>query len=305
MAGSGKHVLITGGSRGIGFAAATLLARSGYRVTITSRSVDGAQAAAERIREFVPGAAARGVALELASLEAVRSFAARLVDEGQPLHVVIANAAQWPQGRQPVLTVDGYEQLFATNHLGHVLLVTRLLPLLRASAQATGEARVVVVSSRLHLPGSMGPDPRFNFDDLDLQGAFDPLVAYKHSKLANIWFAYELNRRVAGDGITANALCPGFVPETEAERSRGIKRWLFNHVMPRLPFATPLHVAAATYLYVATDPSLRGVGGKFYAEDREIASSAESYDERKAQRLWEMCQAIVEAQRVAPASGAQ
>lgn len=288
-----KLVLITGGSRGLGFAAARKFARAGFRVVLTSRSAARADEAAAALRLETPEAVIWGMALDLSSLGNVRAFAAELAAQEDALHVLVANAANPPNAKVPEYTAEGFETTFATNHLGHFLLTTELLPSLSAAADRTGEARVVVVSSRLHQPKSMGPEVRFDFSDPNLTRNYHPMVAYKNSKLANLWFAYELNRRVQGSGITANALCPGFVPTTIANDARGLRWFMFRQVLSRLPFARTLDEATDTYLFVATHPSLKGIGGRFCAEGREISSSPESYDEGKAARLWALSEELV------------
>jgi NAD(P)-dependent dehydrogenase (short-subunit alcohol dehydrogenase family) len=287
-------VLITGGNRGLGFGAAEKLAQLGFRVVLTSRSGARAQEAAAQIRGRVAGGEVRGLALDLSSLTAVHSFAKRFAAEESALHVLIANAFANPRSKKPQYTVDGHETTFAVNHLGHFLLVTKLLPLLEAGAEEAEGARVVVVSSGLHSPGTIGPEVDFDLDDLDMRKrAYNRKVAYKNSKLANLLFAYELDRRMQGRGIRTNALCPGFVPETGLEKAKGLRRLLFRYVYHRLPFAKSLDEAVETYVYVATDPSLKGVGGKFYAEKREIPSSPESYDLEKAARLWQASEEMI------------
>lgn len=287
-----RLVLITGGSRGLGFAAAKKLAQRNLRVILTSRSMERAQQAATEIRATVPGADVQGMALDLGSLTAVCAFAAHVAATERAVHVLITNAAALPS-KQRQLSVDGYELTFATNHLGHFLLTKLLLPQLEVAANATGEARVVVISSRLHRPTSMGPKTDFRFDDLTMLTNYRAMRAYKNSKLANLWFTYELNRRIRGSGITANALCPNFVPETISSEATGVRRLLYQFVFSLLPFARSLDEATNTYLYVATNPVLKGVGGKFYGEQAEIESSAESYDQAKATELWNISEALV------------
>ena len=288
-----KLVLITGGSRGLGFAAARKFARAGFRVVLTSRSATRADEAATALRLETPEAVIRGMALDLSSLGSVRAFAAELAAQEDALHVLVANAANIPNAKVPEYTAEGFETTFATNHLGHFLLTTELLPRLSAAADRNGEARVVVVSSRLHQPKSMGPEVRFDFSDPNLTRNYRPMVAYKNSKLANLWFTYEFNRRVAGSGVTANALCPGFVPATITDEAHGLRRFVFRHVLSRLPFARMLDEATDTYLFAGTHTALKGVGGKFFAEEREVHSSLESYDEDKARGLWELSEELV------------
>ncbi len=183
-------------------------------------------------------------------------------------------------------TADGFELTFGTNHLGHFLLTNLLLDDLKRSAPA----RVITVSSQLHIPGyGGGPRPDFDYDNLKAEKYYNAQVFYKNAKLANMWFAYELQRRLDGSGVTSNAVCPGFVPESIAERRKSpVERWLYREVLARMPFARSLDQASSSYLFVATDPRYETVGGKFIVDRKEIPSSDESYDEEKARRLWEM-----------------
>jgi NAD(P)-dependent dehydrogenase (short-subunit alcohol dehydrogenase family) len=174
---------------------------------------------------------------------------------------------------------------FGTNHLGHFLRTNLLLNNLNLSAPA----RVITVSSQMHMPGyAGGPAPDFDYDNLKAEKYYNAQVFYKNSKLANMWFAYELQTRLAGSGVTSNAVCPGFVPESIAER-RGspVERWLYQEVLARMPFARSLDQASSSFVFVATDPRYEIVGGKFMMDGKEINSSTDSYDEEKGRRLWE------------------
>ena len=102
-----------------------------------------------------------------------------------------------------------------------------------------------------------------------------------------LWFTYELQRRLT-DGLTANAVCPGFVPTTAAASTAGVERWFMAHVLPHLPFATSVDAATDALVFMAVDAALSGVGGKFFGERHEIDSSPESYDVDKARRFWEL-----------------
>ncbi|WP_102126564.1 SDR family NAD(P)-dependent oxidoreductase [Deinococcus planocerae] len=290
---AGKLVLITGGSRGLGFETARKLAQLGFRVILTSRTQRRADEAAARLRAAVPGADIRGEALDLANFASVHTFAGKVRSRESALHVLVLNAAQMPGARRR-LNDQGIETTLAANHLGHFLLTNELRPLLETAARETGEARVLVVSSRLHKAGILGPGARFDFGNVNLSRAYRPMVAYKNSKLANVWFAYELNRRLAGTGITANALCPNFVPQTISGKAPGLARWFYRGIAPRLPFARSLDEATDTYVYLATSPAMRGVGGRFYGESQAISSSPDSYDEEKARRLWALSEELTD-----------
>lgn len=283
-----RSILVTGGSQGLGMAAATRFAARGHRVLLTSRSGERARAAAEQVRARVSTTDPQNVvgeALDLSSPSSVRTFAAALRSRGEPLHVLVANAAIRPPPRR-TLTGDGVEVVFATDHLGHFALAMDLLPLLHAAARDDGDARLVVVSSRLHRPGVVGPSVRLDLDDPNLSRGYRPMRAYKNAKLANLLFTYEFERRHGPNGVHANALCPGFVPATIADNASWLQRLAYRHVLTHLPFARPLDEAVDTYEYVALDPALRDVGGQFYAEKQPIRSSPDSYDPLLAQRLW-------------------
>jgi retinol dehydrogenase-12 len=182
------------------------------------------------------------------------------------------------------LTVDGLEETLAVNVLAPFLLTGLLLP----SLERAPSARVVTVGSRRHLPGSHGEPADFDFDDPQLERGYHPERAYKNSKLAVMWFTYELQRRLPPRPITANAVCPGFVPATAAASTRGAMRLLMEHVMPRMRFATSVRDAADSLVFMALDPSVEGVGGAFYGEQHPIESSPESHDVDRARRFWDL-----------------
>jgi NAD(P)-dependent dehydrogenase (short-subunit alcohol dehydrogenase family) len=163
-----------------------------------------------------------------------------------------------------------------------------LLPLLERSPSA----RVVFVSSRLHLPDSRGVAVDFDFDDPQLERGYQPDRAYKNSKLAAVWLAYELQRRLPPRSITSNAVCPGFVPATASASARGLKRRFMEIVLPHMPFATSVDAAADSLAFMAVDPSIDDVGGRFFGERRPIDSSPESHDAGKARRFWELAAAL-------------
>lgn len=286
MTTSQQHVaMITGGNSGIGFATASKLAARGFHVILASRNQQTSADAIARISAANPNASVESIPLDLASFAAIRQCAAEFQAKGYPLNVLINHAGGSFPGKQARFTVDGFELTFGTNHLGHFLLTNLLLDDLKRSAPA----QVITVSSQLHIPGyGGGPRPDFDYDNLKAEKYFNAQVFYKNSKLANMWFAYELQRRLSGSGVTSNAVCPGFVPESIAERRKSlVERWLYREVLARMPFARSLEQASSSYLFVATDARYETVGGKFIVDRKEIDSSDESYDEEKARRLWD------------------
>ena len=279
-----RVAVITGGNSGIGFATASKLVARGYHVILASRNQQKSAEAIRRIQEEVPGANIESISIDLASFESIRTFAANFQAKGYPLHLLINHAGGSFPGKEAQFTANGFEMTFGTNHLGHFLLTNLLLDDLKRS----GPSRVITVSSQLHVPGyGMGPRPDFDYDNLKAEKYYNSQVFYKNSKLANVWFAYELQRRLSESGVTSNAVCPGFVPESIAERRNAIESWLFQNILARMPFARSLDQASATYLHVATDARYETIGGKFIVDLEEIRSSDESYDEKKALRLWE------------------
>jgi NAD(P)-dependent dehydrogenase (short-subunit alcohol dehydrogenase family) len=279
-----KTALVTGGGRGLGRVTAEKLAVAGNRVILVARTPEAAEAAAGEIRRNHPGALVEPRSVDLFSLSEVRAFASLEAERGEVIDVLFHVAGVMQQSATRRVTVDGYEETLAVNVLAPCLLTHLLLPALERSPAA----RVVTVSSRLHLPGSRGEPVHFDFDDPQLERGYHPDRAYKNSKLAVLWFTYELQRRLPPWPITANAVCPGFVPATAAASTRGAMRFVMQHVMPRMPFATSVDEATDALIFVAVDPSIEGVGGKFFGECRPIESSPESYDLERSGRFWEL-----------------
>ena len=280
-----RVAMITGGNSGIGFATASKLAAKGFHVILASRNQQTSARAIARMCADNPNASVESIPLDLASFAAVRQCAAAFQAKGYPLHILINNAGGSVPGKQPSFSADGFELTFATNHLGHFLLTNLLVDDLKRSAPA----RVITVSSQLHIPGyGGGKPPDFDYDNLKGEKYYNANIFYRNSKLANMWFAYEFQRRLAGTGITSNAVCPGFVPEAIADRRTSpIDRFMYKQILARMPFARSVEQASASYMVAATDPQLEGVGGKFIVDGKERRSSDDSYDKQKARRLWE------------------
>lgn len=278
-----RTIVVTGGGRGLGRFTAEKLARLGHRVILTVRRREAGEAAVAEIRRSVTGAQVHAHALDLASLASIRTFARELVEAGTAIDVLLHNAGIMQQSPTRRVSADGFEETLAVNALGPYLLTHELWPAL----QRAEPARVVCVSSRLHLPGSRGAPVDFDFDDMQLERGYQHERAYKNSKLAILWFCYELARRCAGSSITANGVCPGFVPWTAADSTHGWQRWMMRHVLVHMPFATSVEAATDSLMFMCLDPALESVSGELYAEQRPIASSPDSRDAGLARRFWD------------------
>jgi NAD(P)-dependent dehydrogenase (short-subunit alcohol dehydrogenase family) len=262
---SGKQVLVTGVSAGLGVETARALAAHGAAVIGAARNLSKAQAATEPVRAQAGiGGSLQLVELDLASLDSVRHCADSLLAAGKPFDVVIANAGVMacPQGS----TVDGFETQFGTNHLGHFVLVNRIASLLRPGA------RLVNLSSAGH-----------RFADVDLQDPnfertpYAEFTAYGRSKTANVLFAVEFDRRHKAGGVRATAVHPGAIQTelgrymTPEVRERLIAEINANQPKGAAPFSyKSIPQGAATSLWAACVADAEAIGGQ-YCEDCHVA----------------------------------
>jgi NAD(P)-dependent dehydrogenase (short-subunit alcohol dehydrogenase family) len=285
---SDRVVVVTGANSGLGFEATRAFAGAGATVVMACRSVDRGADARREVLDERPDASLAVEELDLAALDSVRSFADRFEAEYDDLHLLCNNAGVMAIPRRE--TADGFETQFGVNHLGHFALTGLLLPRL---VETDGEARVVTQSSGLHERGEM------DFEDLHGERSYDKWDAYGRSKLANVLFAYELDRRLEAAGVddVASVAChPGYAatnlqyrgPEAEGSRVRKATMRVANAV-----FAQSAERGALPMLYAATAPGIEGgeyvgPGGLFdmrgYPELQR--SSDRSYDRGTARRLW-------------------
>ena len=265
----GKVCIVTGANAGIGLATAVGLAELGATVVMVCRNRARGEAALQEVQDRTGNDAVHLLLADLASLAEVRQVAATFKQQFDRLDVLINNAAVITLKREE--TVDGLERQFAVNHLAPFLLTNLLLDDLKASAPS----RIVNVSSGVHAAAQI------DFADLQSNKRYRRSEVYGRTKLMNVLFTKELARRLAGSGVTANALHPG-VPATKLSKNYS------GREMPASASFAELQEAAQTSIYLATSPEVAGVSGKYFANSRERDSSIASQDADTARRLWEV-----------------
>lgn len=302
---TGEVVVITGGSTGIGFETARALAAAGASVMITARTEEKGDDAIARLRELVPGADVTYEILELGSLDSVRACAADIRRRLPRIDVLICNAGIMavPFGR----TDEGFELQFGTNHLGHFVLVGKLIP----SLLLASPSRIVLLSSAGHGMGDIRWDDP-NYDTTE----YTKMEAYGQSKTANILHAVELERRYGARGIHAYAVHPGMVA---TDLGRHFTAEDFADIAARAAAAAKASAAAkgtkkeskdstraggglalvntdvgaATSVWAATAAELEGNGGVYLADCSITAAMPYAIDPDAAARLWELSERLV------------
>ncbi len=276
---TGKTVLITGATGGIGRATAAALSAMGAHVAITGRDPARTEESAREIRASGRDRQVEVFVADLSSQAEVRRLADEVLQRLPRIDVLVNNVGGYWDTRH--VTADGLEHTFALNHLAPFLLTNLLLERLKQSTPA----RIVTVASGAHTTG------RIDFDDLQGEHSYSGSRAYSQSKLANILFTHELSRRLRANGITANALHPGFVRTSfGADDPGAIQRLLVPFIRPFM--RSPEH-GAATSIHLASAPGLSQVSGEYFADSKPRRSSDASYDEAVAARLWQVSAHLV------------
>jgi NAD(P)-dependent dehydrogenase (short-subunit alcohol dehydrogenase family) len=253
----GKLAVVTGCTSGIGFETMRVLALRGAFVVGTSRSMERAQQACNRIKGITAP-----VVLDLADPESVVRCAESIMSIRSPIDMLVCNAGYRGGGDEREL-VNDVEKHFAINHLGHFILVNRLLERLYVAEQG----RVVVVASRAAYRSA--PDAGILFDDLAMSGDYDDATAYGHSKLANVLFSLELARLLSNTRITANALHPGLI-NTEIDRNLSpITQFGFG-LLTKISGKT-IEQGAATSCFLATSELLGSTSGKYFEDCNAVS----------------------------------
>jgi NAD(P)-dependent dehydrogenase (short-subunit alcohol dehydrogenase family) len=283
---SGRVVLVTGGTTGLGKESARALGAAGATVIITARNDEKGSAAVAQLTELVPNGDFSFEIMELGSLDSVRSFTDRFLASHDRLDVLLANAGIMavPYGK----TEDGFELQFGTNHLGHFVLVNRLLPLLKASAPS----RIVNLSSAGHFAsGIIWDDPNFDTNE------YSKMDAYGQSKTANILFTVELERRYGDAGVHAWAVHPGMVM---TDLARSFTKDDFGDLASRakksgmkMPTLVNVDVGASTQVWACASAEALEKPGSYLADRVVTEPSDYASDPEFAKRLWALSEQFV------------
>ncbi len=267
-----KHVVVTGGTSGIGLATACLLAEAGAHLTVVARNRERGQSALALLRKINPDGQHHIWEMDFASLESVGSATRKYVVEAQPVDVLVNNAGLINSRRK--LTVDGFEETFAVNHLAPFLFTGILL------TRINGEgSRIINVASGAHdfVRG-------INFDDLNSEKRYRTFKVYGQSKLANMLFTIELARRLESRDITCNSVHPGAVSTSLGSQNQGVMARLLPLLLK--PFFKTPREGAATSVYLCHAPELTRVTGKYFFDCKLAKPKPWAEDFSAAKHLW-------------------
>jgi NAD(P)-dependent dehydrogenase (short-subunit alcohol dehydrogenase family) len=288
---AGKVALVTGGNSGLGYETVKALARKRAHVVLACRDTVKGNAARDQVCRQTPQALIEVMQLDLASLASIRQFAQAFKLNHDRLHILVNNAGVMATPRRT--TADGFELQFGTNHLGHFALTGLLLDVLLK----TPNSRVVTVSSTAERMG------RINLGDLMSENSYERWIAYGQAKLANVLFAYELQRRLNAAGASTISLAahPGFAATNLRTKLMTQETPFFHRVLNRFfeGLSQSAEMGVLPQLYAATAPDVRG--GEYYGPGgflqragypKRLRSSRRSYDETLAKQLWKVSEEL-------------
>lgn len=270
-----KNIVITGANSGLGYETARALAKMDANVIMLCRSLEKGTQAANKIKAEYPSAKLQVIPILLESQQNIRKVAIEVRKQFPVIDVLVNNAGTWIS--ELTFTEDKVESMFAVNHLAYFLLTHALYPnLILAEAP-----RVVSVASDSHFKG------KINFEDIHLTKNYHGLRAYAQSKLANIHFMYELNRRKPAEHLATYAVQPGLV-----KTDIGVKKTNWLHALAwklrRSGGVTP-DVGAQTQIFLASDPTIQDQSGLYWDKCKPKPSSSDTYKVDDSEKLWNLC----------------
>jgi NAD(P)-dependent dehydrogenase (short-subunit alcohol dehydrogenase family) len=263
------------------------MAEIGANVVMACRSLERGTEAQREVQQRAGSGLVELMQVDLASMASIRNFAAAFKQGHSRLDVLLHNAANFDLTlKKPVLTVDGIESIFATNHVGVFLLSQHLLDVLKASAPS----RIITVASKGLL---VYPLLDIEFDNLNGERTFNPQRAYYHSKLAQVMYTYTLAERLAGTGVTVNCVRVGNVGLAN-DRLQHLPGFLKKLYALKKGLSITPEEMARTYVYLAADPALEEVTGGYWDENgRQVKSNAASYNRETWQKLWQATEELI------------
>jgi NAD(P)-dependent dehydrogenase (short-subunit alcohol dehydrogenase family) len=282
-----KTIIITGANSGIGKAAAIQLAKLGATVVMACRSAERGAQALEDVRSAADSQRVELLRVDMASQASVRGFVDEFSSRHKRLDVLIHNAANFDHSQlKPVITEDGVETVFATNHVNIFLMTQLLLDTLKASAPS----RIITVASQ----GLMTyPFLDIEFDNLNGEKKFSMQHAYYHAKQAQVMYTFDLAERLKGTGVTVNCVRVGNVAIPD-ERLTHLPKFLLKMYEMKRKFALTPEKMAETYTWLSADPALETVtGGYWDAPDKPTKANKNAYNRETQQRLWQVTEQLI------------
>ena len=282
-----KTIIITGANSGIGKAASIQLAELGANVVMMCRNKERGEQALEDIRTVATGGLIELILVDMSSQKSVRNAVKEFLNGHSQLDALIHNAASFDLSqKKPVMTSDGVESIFATNHVNIFLMTKLLLDTLKQSVPS----RIITVASK----GLMTyPFLDIEFDNIQGEKKFSVNHAYYHSKQAQVMFTFDLAERLEGTGVTVNCVRVGNVAIPDSRLAHLPKFLLKIYAMKR-KFALTPEKMAKTYVWLAADPALNDITGKYWdAPDTPVKANKNAYDRETQQRLWDATKNLI------------
>jgi len=282
-----KTIIITGANSGIGKAASIQLAQMGANVVMMCRNKERGEQALQDVRVVATGGSVELLLVDMSSQESVRKAAAEFLNAHSQLDVLIHNAANFDlTQKKPVMTADGVESIFATNHVNIFLMTKLLVDTLKQSAPS----RIITVASK----GLMTyPFMDIEFNNLQSEKKFSVKHAYYHSKQAQVMFTFDLAERLQGTGVTVNCVRVGNVAIPDS-RLDHLPEFLLKIYAMKRKFALTPEKMAETYVWLAADPALNDITGKYWdAPDTPVKANKNAYNRETQQRLWKITEKFI------------
>ena len=284
---SNKTIIVTGANSGIGKAASIQLAKLGAHVVMMCRNKERGEQAMQDVKAASNSAKVELVLVDMSSQESVRKAAADFLGKHARLDALIHNAANFDhRQKKPVVTADGVENVFATNHVNIFLMTELLLDVLKKSAPS----RIITVASKGLITY---PLLDIEFDNLSGEKKFNLQHAYYHAKQAQVMYTFDLAERLKGTGVTVNCVRVGNVAIPDA-RLDHLPKWMLKMYEMKRKFALTPEKMAETYVWLAGDPALNDVtGGYWDAPNTPVKANKNAYNRETQKRLWTVTEELI------------